>query len=109
MTLAGHVELTEQSRAGWTLSHGSFSVLNSPETSTPTGRSTGRVNAYVMHYRLMHVANNGAACDALLHRVMANIGRALRHGVLTRGKPSAVGTLNLPNDVAGGVLPGPGG
>jgi hypothetical protein len=63
MTLAGHVELTE-----------------------PIDR---RVNAYLMHHRLMHVANDGAACDALLHRVMANIGRALRHGVLTRGKPSA--------------------
>ena len=37
----------------------------------------------------MHVANDGAACDALLHRVMANIGRALRRGVLTPGKPSA--------------------
>jgi hypothetical protein len=48
------------------------------------------VNAYLMRHRLMHVANDGAACDALLHRVMADIGRALRYGVLTRGKPSAV-------------------
>ncbi|MDT5150303.1 MAG: hypothetical protein QOI01_2036 [Mycobacterium sp.] len=47
-----------------------------------------RVNAYLMHHRLMHVANSGAACD-VLHRVMANIGRALRRGVLTRGTPSA--------------------
>jgi hypothetical protein len=64
---------------------GSFSVLNSPESPTPDRR----VNAYLMHHRLMHVANDGAACDALLHRVMANIGRALRRGVLTRGEPSA--------------------
>jgi hypothetical protein len=84
MTVAGHVELTEQSR----LDAIAWKFLGSELTG---------------------VANDGAACDALLHRVMADIGRALRHGVLTRGKPSAVGTLDLPNDVAGGLVPGPGG
>ena len=87
MTLAGHVELTEQEldAIAWQFLGSEFT--GELYANWPIDR---RVNAYLMHYRLMHVANDGAACDALLHRVMANIGRALRHGVLTRGKPSAV-------------------
>jgi hypothetical protein len=88
MTLADHVELTEQSRLdaiAWTFLGSEYT--GELYANWPIDR---RVNAYLMHHRLMHVANDGAACDALLHRVMANIGgRALRHGVLTRGKPSA--------------------
>jgi hypothetical protein len=87
MTLAGHVELTEQEldAIAWQFLGSEFT--GELYANWPIDR---RVNAYLMHYRLMHVANDGAACDALLHRVMANIGRALRHGVLARGKPSAV-------------------
>jgi hypothetical protein len=87
MTLAGHFELTEQEldAIAWQFLGSEFT--GELYANWPIDR---RVNAYLMHYRLMHVANDGAACDALLHRVMANIGRALRHGVLTRGKPSAV-------------------
>src|SRR5258708_4176209 len=87
MTLAGHVELTEQSRLdaiAWKFLSSEFA--GELYANWPIDR---RVNAYLMHHQLMHVANDGAAYDALLHRVMANIGRALRHGVLTRGKPSA--------------------
>ena len=106
MTLAGHVELTEQEldAIAWKFLGSEFT--GELYANWPIDR---RVNAYLMHHRLMHVANDGAACDALLHRVMANIGRALRHGVLTRGKPLAVGTLDLPNDAAGGVAPRSGG
>jgi hypothetical protein len=87
MTLAGHVELTEQEldAIAWRFLGSEFT--GELYANWPIDR---RVNAYLMHHRLMHVANDAAACDALLHRVMANIGRALRHGVLTRGKPSAV-------------------
>jgi hypothetical protein len=87
MTLAGHVELTEQEldAIAWQFLGSEFT--GELYANWPIDR---RVNAYLMHHRLMHVANDGAACDALLHRVMANIGRALRHGVLTRGRPSAV-------------------
>jgi hypothetical protein len=87
MTLAGHVELTEQEldAIAWQLLGSEFT--DELYANWPIDR---RVNAYLMHHRLTHVANDGAACDALLHRVMANIGRALRHGRLSRGKPSAV-------------------
>jgi hypothetical protein len=106
VTLAGRVELTEQEldAIAWKFLGSEFT--GELYANWPIDR---RVNAYLTHHRLMHVANDGAACDALLHRIMANIGRALRHGVLTRGKPSAVGTLDLSDDVAGGVAPGPGG
>ena len=87
MTLAGHVELTEQEldAIAWQFLGSEFT--GELYANWPIDR---RVNAYLMHHRLMYVANDGAACDALLHRVMANIGRALRRGVLTGGKPSAV-------------------
>jgi Family of unknown function (DUF5313) len=87
MTSAGHVELTEQEldAIAWRFLGSEFT--GELYANWPIDR---RVNAYLMHHRLIHVANDGAACDALLHRVMANIGRALRHGVLTRGRPSAV-------------------
>jgi hypothetical protein len=87
MASAGHVELTEQEldAIAWQFLGSEFT--GELYANWPIDR---RVNAYLVHHRLMHVANDGAACDALLHRVMANIGRALRHGVLTRGRPSAV-------------------
>jgi hypothetical protein len=86
MTLAGHVELTEQEldAIAWQFLGSEFT--GELYANWPIDR---RVNAYLMHHRLIHVANDVAACDALLHRVMANIGCALRHGVLTRGRPSA--------------------
>jgi len=72
MTLAGHVELTEQEldAIAWKFLGSEFT--GKPYANWPIDR---RVNAYLMHHRLIHVANDGAACDALLHRVMANIGR----------------------------------
>jgi hypothetical protein len=87
MTRPGHVELTEQEldAIAWKFLGSEFT--GELYANWPIDR---RVNAYLMRHRLKHVANDGAACDALLHRVMANIGRALRYGVLTRGKASAV-------------------
>jgi hypothetical protein len=41
-----------------------------------------RVDAYLAHHGLMDVVNDGAAYDALLERVMANVGPALRRGLL---------------------------
>jgi hypothetical protein len=41
-----------------------------------------RVDAYLAHQGLMDIVNDGAVYGALLERVMANIGPALRTGVL---------------------------
>ena len=41
-----------------------------------------RIDAYLQHHGLTHIANDGSFCKALLERVMANIGPALRNGVL---------------------------
>jgi hypothetical protein len=82
VTLASHVELTEQEldAIAWKFLGSEFT--GELYANWPIDR---RVNAYLMRHQLMDVANDGAACDALLHRVMANIGRALRGGVLTGG------------------------
>lgn len=87
MTLPGHVGLTEREldAIAWKFLGSEFT--GERYSNWPIDR---RVNAYLMHHRLTDVANDGAACDALLHRVMANIPRAHRHGVLTGGKPTAV-------------------
>jgi hypothetical protein len=41
-----------------------------------------RVDAYLAHNGLMDMVKDGAAYDALLQRVMANVGPALRRGIL---------------------------
>lgn len=41
-----------------------------------------RLEAYLSHRGLTAIANDGTTCDALLDRVMANLGRALRSGTL---------------------------
>lgn len=86
ITVADRVELTVQQ-----LDAVAWRFLGSKFTSEiyadwPIDR---RVEAYLTHDRLVHLANDGAACDAVLQRVMANIGRAFRNGVLARGKPPA--------------------
>ncbi|MGO9103306.1 MAG: hypothetical protein ACLP9Y_29115 [Mycobacterium sp.] len=42
-----------------------------------------RVDAYLLRQGLIDVANDGGASNALLERVMANIGRALGDGLLS--------------------------
>jgi len=41
-----------------------------------------RVDAYLQHHGLVDFVNDGAAYSALLERVMANIGHAIRLGLL---------------------------
>lgn len=43
-----------------------------------------RVDAYLLHHGLISVMNDGTIYDALLESVMANIGPALRRGVLVQ-------------------------
>jgi hypothetical protein len=43
-----------------------------------------RVDAYLLHHGLTDVMNDGTVYAALLERVMANIGSALRNGTLAR-------------------------
>jgi hypothetical protein len=46
-----------------------------------------RVDAYLLHHGLINVMNDGSVYDALLESVMANIGPALRKGVLAQPHP----------------------
>lgn len=41
-----------------------------------------RIDAFLLHYGPTELINDGSAYNALLERVMANIGRAVRNGVL---------------------------
>jgi hypothetical protein len=41
-----------------------------------------RVDAYLRHHALTELADDGSACDALVQRIMANIGRARSLGIL---------------------------
>ena len=41
-----------------------------------------RIDAYLLHYGPTELLNDGSAYNTLLERVMANIGPALRNGVL---------------------------
>jgi len=41
-----------------------------------------RIDAYLLHYGPTELINDGSAYNALLERVMSNIGPALRSGVL---------------------------
>ena len=41
-----------------------------------------RVDAYLLHHGLSDIVNDGSAYNALLERIMANIGAALRKGLL---------------------------
>ena len=43
-----------------------------------------RVDAYLLHNGLIDLMNDGTLYDALVDRVMANIGPALRKGVLAQ-------------------------
>jgi hypothetical protein len=41
-----------------------------------------RIDAYLLHAGLVDVANDGSAYNALVERIMANIGPARRNGLL---------------------------
>jgi hypothetical protein len=83
MTPAGRTELTEQQ-----LDDVAWDFLNSEIRAKtysiwPIDR---RVDAYLRHRGLDSLINDDAAYDALIERVMANIGHALRRGLLTSPK-----------------------
>jgi hypothetical protein len=61
---------------------GSFSVLSSPRQIYANWPIDRRVEAYLRHHGLINMFNDGGTYNALLDRVMANMGRALRAGVL---------------------------
>src|SRR6187200_3117685 len=47
-----------------------------------------RLDGYLRHHELVDVVNDGTAYSSLLDRVMANIGPALRLGILSGGADS---------------------
>ena len=43
-----------------------------------------RIEAYLFHHGMMEIVNDGTVYAALLDRIMANIGPALRRGILVQ-------------------------
>ena len=79
MTPAGEVEMSQRD-----LDALAWKFLSSEFTGPicadwPIDR---RVEAYLLHYAMMEIINDRAAYTALLDRIMANIGAALRRGIL---------------------------
>ncbi len=79
MTTAGHLELSKRK-----LDAIAWKFLGSEFTGKiyadwPIDR---RVDAFLRRHELIDIVNNGGAYNALLERVMANIGRARRDGLL---------------------------
>lgn len=79
MALSGRTELTssEQDAIAWDFLGSEFAERN--YAIWPIDR---RIDAYLRHHGLDNVLNDGAAYDALLQRVMANIGSAMRRGLI---------------------------
>ena len=80
MTTAGHVELTKRNldAIAWRFLGSEFT--GQIYANWPIDR---RLDAYLRHHELIDIVNDGAAYNALLERVMANIGRARRDGLLS--------------------------
>ena len=79
MTTAGHVELTNRrlDAIAWRFLGSEFT--GQIYADWPIDR---RVDAYLRHDGLVDIVNDGGTYNALLERVMANIGRARRDGLL---------------------------
>jgi hypothetical protein len=79
MTAADRTELTEQQldAVAWDFLNSEFAAKT--YSIWPMDR---RVDAYLRHCGRDRLINDGAIYDALIQRVMANIGRALRRGLL---------------------------
>jgi hypothetical protein len=67
----------------------SWNFINSEFSREPYGYFSleRRLDAYLRHRQLNDVLNDGNAYDALLERVMANIGPARRSGLLDAINP----------------------
>ena len=79
MTPAGEVDMSQRD-----LDALAWKFLNSEFTGRiyldwPIDR---RVEAYLLHHGMMDIVNDGTAYAALLDQIMANIGPALRRGIL---------------------------
>jgi len=80
MTPTGHFELSTQELDALALEFLGSEFTTQFHIDWPIERC---VDAYLRHHRLSEVANDGAAYNALLERVMVNIGPAIRKGLLT--------------------------
>lgn len=81
MTLAGYTEPTvgELDAIAWEFLRSEFA--GQLYCNWPIDR---RINAYLLRHGPVALVNDGNACDAVVDRVMANIGHALRSGLLAR-------------------------
>ena len=81
MALAAQVEMTKQEldAVAWRFLGSEFTAQS--YANWPIDR---RVDAYLLHHGLVEFVNDGTAYSALLDRVMANIGHAIREGLLAR-------------------------
>jgi hypothetical protein len=79
MTSAGRTELTTEQLDALALGFLRSEFADKSYSGWPIDRC---VDAYLHHRGLDDLLNDGGACDELLERVMANIGRALRPGLV---------------------------
>ena len=79
MTSAGRTQLT-----AWQLDSLAWDFLDSEfaDDTYSVWPIDRRVNAYLHHCGRDDLFNDGGACEALLESVMANIGRAVRRGLI---------------------------
>ena len=79
MTAAGRTELTTEQVDALAREFLHSEFVDNTYAVWPIDR---RVGAYLHHCGRDDLLNDGAACAALLERVMANIGWALRRGLI---------------------------
>ena len=79
MTPTEHVELTRQELddIAWGFLRSEFTQQIYADWSIDR-----RIDAYLVHHGLMDIIHDGFAHDGLTERVMANLGRAVRNGVV---------------------------
>jgi hypothetical protein len=75
---------TKRNELSWTFLNSEFA--RDLYASRPIER---RLGAFLRHHQMLDVLNDGAAFDGLLNCVMANVGPALRSGILGVNAPHA--------------------